>query len=121
MTDSYNGSQADATAFMSQLAGVEMHPEDFCHRCLGPNVSWCAPSPLWNYVMRGDDINGSEPFDGIVCLTCFAILAQDALAGDMWRLEPQRVTVPLKTTTPSGRVWNPSKWLWEPSTSTDNK
>lgn len=104
-----------------QPAAEEVHPEDFCHRCTGPNVPWCAASPLWNYVMRGDDINGTEPFDGIVCPTCFAVMAEAVGAGDLWRLEPQRVNVPLKTTTPSGRVWNPERWMWEHTAATDNK
>lgn len=87
------------------------HPEDFCHRCFGPLPGWVAPSPLWNRVMRGD--GERELFDGIVCPTCFAMCAQEAGVASEWRLEAQRVNVPLETVTPSGRVWNPVTWMFE--------
>lgn len=89
------------------------HPERLCWRCGGPNISWSAPSPLWNQVMRGGDINGSEIHNGIVCPTCFAILAQEAGVADLWRFYSERVHVPLQTVTPNGRVWNPDTWLWD--------
>lgn len=97
------------------------HPEQICRRCGGANVGWRAPSPLWNQVMRGDDINGEELLGGIVCPTCFAILAERAGIAMSWRLEAQRVHVELATTTPSGRVWNPQTWLWEPPSSEAGK
>jgi hypothetical protein len=91
-----------------------IHPEAHCHRCGGPNVIWVAPSPLWNAVMRGGSINGAELFHGIVCPTCFAILAKRIASG--WRLSAQDITVPLETVTPSGRVWDPMTWLWREPT-----
>lgn len=90
-----------------------MHPEDHCHLCLGPNVPWSAPSPLWNEVMRGGDIGGDEIHDGIVCPTCFAILAQDAGIASLWRLSAERVHVPLQAVTPSGRTWNERTQTWD--------
>lgn len=91
------------------------HPENTCGRCGGPNVPWSAPSPLWNEVMRGGDINATdtENHKGIVCPTCFAILAQEAGVADLWRLSAERVHVPLQTVTPSGRTWNEQTWLWD--------
>lgn len=90
------------------------HPEKRCHRCGGPNVhAWSAPSPLWNQVMRGGDINGEDRFDGIVCTVCFAELAEEAGIAQRWRFYADRVHVELATVTPSGRVWNPQTWLWE--------
>lgn len=90
------------------------HPERICCRCGGSNVrAWCAPSPLWNQVMRGGDINGKDRFDGIVCPVCFAQLAEEQGIAQRWRFYAERVHVELATVTPSGRVWNPDKWLWE--------
>jgi hypothetical protein len=86
------------------------HPESFCHRCDGPNVVWVAPSPLWNAVMRDGSINGAEQFDGIVCPTCFAILAEEHGIADIWRLGAEAVHVPLEVVTPSGRVWDGERW-----------
>lgn len=96
-----------------QGAATTDHPENTCGRCGEPNVSWAAPSPLWNQVMRGGDINATELFDGIVCPTCFAILAEKAGVADRWRLSAERAHVPLQTVTPSGRVWNAQTWLWD--------
>lgn len=39
------------------------HPEARCRRCGTLNSNdWCAPSPLWNEVMRGGDIGGIYTF-----------------------------------------------------------
>ena len=90
------------------------HPEKHCHRCQGTNVSWSAPSPLWNAVMRGGSINGDEWYNGIVCPTCFAELADSAgVTRGGWRLYTPDVLVPLETVTPSGRVWNDDTWLFD--------
>lgn len=97
----------------------DSHPESSCARCAGPNVTWWAPSPLWNEVMRGGDINGSEEFSGIVCPTCFAVLAEERGIAEFWRLGAERVNVDLQTTTPSGRTWDAQTQLWQdpPATS----
>jgi hypothetical protein len=89
------------------------HPESYCHRCGGPNVSWFAPSPLWNAVMRDGSINGDETFDGIVCPTCFAVLAAEQTVASRWRLTAEDVSVPLETVTPSGRAWDDAAQLWQ--------
>lgn len=89
-----------------------VHPEDHCHRCGGPNVTWAAPSPLWNEVMRGGDINADDEFDGIICPTCFALLAKEKGIASRFRFYAVDVNRDLKTTTPSGRVWDEKKWLW---------
>lgn len=88
------------------------HPEDKCRRCGRPNVVWWVDSPLWNFVMRGDDINAAERYGGIVCPTCFAVLAEQCGAATMWRLQPASVAVELTYVTPSGRVWDPDAGLW---------
>lgn len=86
--------------------------ETYCHLCLGPNVVWSAPSPLWNEVMRGGDINGDEPHDGIVCPVCFATLAEQAGIAEMWRFTPERIHKTLTYQTPSGRIWDDEEFLW---------
>lgn len=88
------------------------HPEAHCHRCGRPNLPWVTPSPLWNQVMRGGDINAADLHDGIVCPTCFAALAEAAGIARDWRLTAADVQVPLPTVTPSGRVWDAGRWLW---------
>jgi len=95
-------------------------PERTCARCGGPNITWCAPSPLWNQVMRGGSINGDDLHDGMVCPICFAQLAEQAGIAEMWRLYAERLHVPLETITPSGRVWDETTWLWsEPTPETE--
>lgn len=93
------------------------HPESRCHRCGGPNVQWVAPSPLWNTVIRGGSIDGDEEFDGIVCPTCFAVLAEQSGVARSWRLAAEVVTANLDLVTPSGRVWDSQRWLWREAVS----
>jgi hypothetical protein len=91
---------------------VAEHPEAHCHRCGGPNITWSAPSPLWNAVMRGGSINGADEFDGIVCPTCFAVLAEWRGIARAWTLKADEVFVELETVTPSGRVWDDASGMW---------
>src|SRR6187549_3921204 len=88
------------------------HSEDYCHRCGGPNTIWDAPSPLWNEVMRGGDINGNWQFDEIICPTCFMILAEKAGIATGFRVVATQVKKDLQTVTPSGRVWDEKEWMW---------
>lgn len=74
---------------------------------------WTAPSPLWNQVMRGGDINGVELHGGVVCPSCFAALAEEAGVAQSWRFTAEVIHAELQTVTPSGRVWNDATWLWE--------
>lgn len=90
------------------------HVEATCRRCQGPNVSWTAPSPLWNLVMRGGAIDGVDRFDGIVCPTCFVVVAEDARLASRWYVSADRVALPLQTVLPDGRVWVEAARLWLP-------
>lgn len=78
-----------------------------------PNPVWTAPSPLWNEVIRGGDIDGRELFGGVVCPSCFAIMATDQGIAGGWRLIATDVHVELQEVTPSGRVWNDQTWMFE--------
>jgi hypothetical protein len=93
---------------------IPPHPESYCHRCDGLNITWSAPSPLWNEVMRGGSINGDEIHDGIVCPVCFARMAEDTgvVSRAGWKLSADRVLVELETVTPSGRVWSEEQHRW---------
>lgn len=73
---------------------------------------WYVPSPLWNEVMRDGDIDGPWQWDEIICPLCFMELAEDKGIAHGWRLDATDVLVELKTTTPSGRVWDPTVDLW---------
>jgi len=88
------------------------HPESYCHRCGGPNISWSAPSPLWNQVMRGGSINGEWQWDEIICPICFVMLAEEAGIADFWVLSAERVHVELETVTPGGSVWDETIQRW---------
>ncbi len=84
-----------------------------CRRCGGENVNWCAPSPLWNLVMRGDDINGDSLFHDLVCPRSFMVLAEEAGVSGQWRVAVDPEPAGLIETTPSGRTWNPKTWMWD--------
>lgn len=101
---------------VARQSAIEAGDESVCHRCHGPNTPWSAPSPLWNEVMRGGSINGNEIFDGIVCPTCFAVMAEQRGIGQFWRLTAQRVHVELETVTPSGRTWDAAAFRWQDPT-----
>jgi hypothetical protein len=90
--------------------------EFICRRCGGPNVDWAAPSPLWNEVMRGGDINDESEFREIMCPTCFCVLAQERGVADQFRVKASSVLKPLTYVTPSGRVWNEERGLWQEPT-----
>lgn len=89
----------------------EQHPEDYCHRCGGPNVHWAAPSPLWNAVMRPDGPESPWLWQEIICPVCFAGLAQEAGVAFIWRLYAVDADVPQGAS--DGRIWNPDTWLWD--------
>jgi hypothetical protein len=89
------------------------HPEDYCHRCGGDNVSWSAPSPLWNEVMRGGDINAPDDYQGIICPTCFIKLCEEMGVASGFRVYATNIQAELKEETPSGRIWNAKTWKWD--------
>lgn len=95
---------------------ITVRGESVCHRCGGPNVVWWAPSPLWNEVMRGGDIGGADEFDGIVCPTCFALLAEERGVAQGWKLTAENILVSPKTRLADGRVWDDAAGLWVEAT-----
>jgi hypothetical protein len=66
----------------------DIHPEDYCHRCGGPNVSWFVDSPVWNAVMRPDGPDSPWRWQEIICPPCFIELA----GGGTWELKPSHGT-----------------------------
>lgn len=87
-------------------------PEN-CFRCNAHNPPWAAPSPLWNLVMRGNDINGMPIFNDMVCVPCFITIAESKGVHGHWCLTVTPMPDDVKTVTPSGRVWNEQTWLWD--------
>lgn len=99
-------------AHIATLPEEQFIPER-CKRCEYDNPSWSAESPLWNYVMRGNDIDGDAQFGDMVCIRCFIELAIEAgLPDHGWRLTLDPAPEGLKYETPSGRVWDKEKFLW---------
>lgn len=57
------------------------HPEDRCERCGGQNVTWFAPSELWNKAHGVYDI---------LCPVCFVNLAEAAgIRPTAWQIGPE--------------------------------
>lgn len=60
------------------------HPEDFCHKCGQPNISWFAPNQLWNQAVRA--VNQPE----MLCPVCFVKLTEIAGIGEQtWEVAPK--------------------------------
>lgn len=83
-----------------------------CNHCGGRNVVWSAPSPLWNLVMRHNDINGEPLHHDLVCIPCFVQIAGDAGIEGVWRVAVDPEPKGLIKVTPSGRVWDEKANLW---------
>lgn len=122
-TDDRHGLLANAVAdevvhgkrFPIRLAaqfGRASTDDEHCRRCGGDNFVWAAASPLWNYVMRGNDINGEPIFGDLVCMRCFVVLAMMAGIKGRWRLTVNPEPEGLVYETPSGRRWDPERFLW---------
>lgn len=94
----------------------EITPMERCHRCDGENPSWAAESPLWNKVMRGNDIDGDPLFGDMVCMECFKALATEAGVEGRWLLTIEPLPEDLVYKTPSGRVWDAEQWRWVDAT-----
>lgn len=58
----------------TRFAG-DVHPEDICHMCGGPNVSWYAPAAFWRAVWDQSGLD-EWAYQGIICPTCFGSLAR---------------------------------------------
>lgn len=65
---------------INQLTNItdSAHPEDFCGDCGRPNITWFAPSELWNKYAGDKDI---------ICPVCFVKLAIDV--NSAWELKPE--------------------------------
>lgn len=67
-----------------ELGWPDFHPEDYCHRCGGRNLSWFVESDLFNTAYPG-----RHPYNGIVCPGCF-VEAHERATGltTTWELRP---------------------------------
>jgi hypothetical protein len=68
----------------------DFHPEDFCHRCGHPNLSWYVDSTLW-----GEAWDRVEPgIQSVLCPQCFAELWELATGLRVtWELRPSVATL----------------------------
>lgn len=67
---------------------TNVHPEAFCEWCGRPNVTWFAPSLLWNRVVRKDGEQG----DPMLCPVCFIIAAEaDGVDAAAWEVRPGEI------------------------------
>ena len=66
----------------------DIHPEDFCHRCGGRNISWHIDSDVWNAVMRPEGPDSPWRWNEIICPACFSEMfnAMYPLTGFEFRL-----------------------------------
>lgn len=70
---------------IAKKANLSAHPEDTCEDCGRDNVTWFAPSKLWNDVARRED--GSDP---MLCPICFIKRAEAAGQKiQAWQLAPE--------------------------------
>ncbi|WP_155738154.1 hypothetical protein [Sphingobium yanoikuyae] len=90
-----------------------------CRCCGHENMSWYAPSPLWNAVMRGGDINGDPIYEDIVCAACFISIASKSGIASDFRVFAKNIHSAVKTRTPEGRIWDDKEWLWVDPTAQD--
>lgn len=58
---------------------MKEHPEDFCDKCKGPNITWYAGNDLWNAV--------TEDEWSVLCPICFVKIAEKKGIGcTSWRV-----------------------------------
>lgn len=69
-----------------------MHPEDFCHRCGGRNISWSIDSDVWNAIMRPDGPDSPWLWNEIICPQCFVELFTERFPNTGWSLSLHEAT-----------------------------
>lgn len=79
-------------------ARTDEDAEMWCDRCERRHgVNWCAPSDLWNAVMREGQIGNPDEF-GFCCPSCFMELADERGVGNhLWVVVPDPLTGPYGT------------------------
>ena len=70
-----------------RLGWPDYHPEDYCHRCGGRNLSWWVDSDRFNAAFGS---HSEHPYEGIVCPGCF-VEAHEKATGlrTTWKLVPE--------------------------------
>lgn len=73
----------------------DMHPEDYCHRCGGRNVTWYAPQDIWQEAVKYQLQRG---ISGICCPSCL-VQMHEAATGErlIWKFQPDVSLVPRNT------------------------
>jgi hypothetical protein len=71
-----------------RLGWVDMHPENYCHRCGGRNFSWYIDDDIWNAVMRPDGDDAPWRWHEIICPQCFGELFEQR-----WPLVTLAITI----------------------------
>ena len=70
------------------MTDVAPHPEDYCRRCGGPNLSWYTPGGTWDPVMRAEP-GAPWKWNEIICPPCFASLHEQTHGKSItWALIP---------------------------------
>jgi hypothetical protein len=77
MTDMIEPTRKTQADFDHQRANgwPDFHPEDYCHRCGMPNISWHIDGDVWSAVMRPDGHEAPWKWNEIICPVCFVQLA----------------------------------------------
>lgn len=75
--------QPFAAASLAAPKDEAVHPEDYCHKCFRPNISWFVPNELWNKAVRA----AGEP--EILCPVCFVQLCEAAGISTVWKVAPR--------------------------------
>lgn len=85
--------EAVARDHAGTIAGMD-HPEDYCHRCDGPNISWSTPPEVWDPIMRPGGHDTTEwLWNEIICPPCFAEMFEQRFPKTSWRLIPDEATI----------------------------
>lgn len=71
----------------------DFHPEHFCHRCGGRNVTWWIDSTAWNPIMRPEGPEARWRWNEIICIACYVELfdIQFPLTGFRLDIDPDTI------------------------------
>ena len=87
---SYDEARLAAIGEQRRTGWPDFHPEDFCHRCGHPNLSWFVAGPLWHEAW-----SQVEPdIQSVLCPQCFGELWERATGLRItWEMRPDVATL----------------------------